>query len=145
MQRVVLAGEGLGEIGIALPVGGLVAIGEARPAVAVALGCAAMGQRIGPGVDDWILAGRGIAGKVALLFGGVAPRAVGVPVPGFHLQLSVLAVAYRAPARAQQLLKRRAAERPLRVPLDFFAGLAAAQAVHGAAESARRAEGVYRV
>ena len=48
VQRVVFAGESFGQIGIALPVRFQVAIGEPRPAVAVAPAEAAMRQRVQP-------------------------------------------------------------------------------------------------
>ena len=84
MQRVVFAGEGLGQIRIALPVGGQIAVGQARVAVrvgAVVAGDAAMRQGVAVGVPDG-LAGRRAAREVAFAAGSLQ-----VPC-GFQCQAS---------------------------------------------------------
>ena len=74
MQRIVIAGVRFGQVRIALPIGLQIAIGQARPAVTVALGGAAMWERIGPGMANRI-AQFGAACEVTFLLGRVAPGA----------------------------------------------------------------------
>src|ERR1700730_8372376 len=84
MRRVVLAGETLREIGIALPERPRVTIRQARIADrirTVIAGDAAARQRISVGVDDGLRPGLRSADEVAAL-PRLAPGAVRVPVPG---------------------------------------------------------------
>ena len=93
MKRVILAGVAAGQVRIALPVGALVAVGDAREADvagAVVARDAAVRQCVTERVADEA-GGRGRAGEVALA-GRIAPCALRVPVPGFDREVRVLAV-----------------------------------------------------
>ena len=99
MQGVVFTSEFFRQIRIALPVGGGVAVGEARIFVGggVAAGAAAMRQRIAEGLADRIFE-IGAAGEVAAFVRGIAPGAVGIPVPTGDSQFGVEAIRDRTPA-----------------------------------------------
>ena len=143
VKGVVVAAVGLGKVRIAFPVGFQVAVGEAGPAVAVAERGAAVGQGIGPGVADLVGVGVGAAGEVALLFGGVAPGAAGIPVPRLDHELGVLAIGDGAPAGAEHFAEDGAGEEALGVFFVFLFSGAAAEAVDGAAEGSGRAERIH--
>src|SRR5690242_8189022 len=105
MAGVVLAGECLGEIRIALPVSVEIAIIQARKAVklgATVAGEASVLGRVAEGVADH-LRRSGVAGEVSLA-GGIAPCAFWIPMPSLHEQFGVLAVTDDAPAGFQNLL-----------------------------------------
>ena len=107
MKRIVFARVRLREVRIALPVGIQVAIGESRVAdhiCAVIVSDAAMRQRISVGVADGLTEG-GAAREITFAR-GIAPSALGVPVPGFHVKLGVLTVADRLPPGGEHLLDR---------------------------------------
>ena len=147
MQRIVLARVGFGEIGVALPVGFQIAVGQTRPAVAVAHGGTAMGKRVSPGVEDLVVGGLRGAREITLLFGRIAPCAVRVPVPRFDHQFRVLAIGHGPPSRAQKLLEDRAGQQPLGILLVRLPGVPAvyAQPVNGSTECPRGTEGIHRV
>ena len=106
MRRVVLAGEHPGQVGIALPVGVDVSVGEA--AVASGIGSiiasrAPVGQRVAVGVAD-DLRGLTTAGEITLA-AGIAPGAFRIPMPGLDVQLGILTIAHGLPARAENFLE----------------------------------------
>src|SRR6516162_6677332 len=85
------------------------------------------------------------ADKVALLLHGVAPHSIRIPVPRLDMQLSVLAITYRLPSRAEDLLEYWPAQDRLDVLLDFrpcclvrhsAASPRRSQAVHSGAQRA---------
>src|SRR5947209_711850 len=105
MGRIVLPGESLGEIRVALPIRVQIAVIQAREAVkfrSAISGESAVLQRISVGMAD-DLSRRGIASEIAFA-GRIAPRSFGVPVPGLHKQIGVLAVTDNAPTGGQCLL-----------------------------------------
>ena len=107
MKRIVFARVRLREVWIALPVGVQVAIGESRVAdhiCAVIVSDAAMRQRISVGMANGLTEG-GAAGEITFAR-GIAPRALRIPVPGFHVKFGVLAVADRLPSGGEHLLDR---------------------------------------
>src|SRR6266568_26201 len=83
MQCVVLARVSFRQVRIALPVGADVAVGKTRVAAPVGLRKSCMRQRISKRMTNEFR-GRSIANEIALLT-GLSPRALGVPVPGFHV------------------------------------------------------------
>src|ERR1700733_11093382 len=99
MQFVILAGEVLRQIGIALPESLLIAIGHAREAdivCAVVAGEAAPRQTVPVGVANGFR-GSGRPGEISAA-SRIAPRALRIPVPGFHGKLGVLTKSYWLPA-----------------------------------------------
>ena len=135
MQRVVLAGEGAGQVRITLPVAGGIAIGETReiePAASRVSGRAAMGKRVAERVADRLGGGR-ISGEVAAA-GGIAPRALRIPMPGLGVELCVLAVGDGLPAGIEEHLKHRAGQ--------LLIGDAETEAVHPRAHRAHGAKGI---
>ena len=108
MKRIVFARVRLRQVGIALPVGVQVAIGESRVAdhiCAVIVSDAAMRQGISVGMANGLTEG-GASGEITFAR-GIAPSALRIPVPGFHVKLGVLAVADRLPSGGEHLLDRR--------------------------------------
>src|ERR1700757_2179190 len=106
VRGVGFVSEALGEVGIALPVGGRIAVGEARvPGIAgaVVAGESAMRQSVTVGhVDGLTKSGR--SGEVAFAL-RIAPGSFGVPVPGLDEELGVLAVAHGLPAGGENLVE----------------------------------------
>ena len=82
VSRIRLTAVFAGKIGIALPVGVGIAVGQAGVAMfCAAVACVpAVRQRVSVGVADRILQ-LGAAGEVSALVGGVAPGAIWIPVP----------------------------------------------------------------
>src|SRR6185437_9679154 len=80
-----------------------VAVGQARiPGTAVA---SPVGQSVAIGISNELGRCRR-AGEVAFLLARVAPGAGGIPMPGFHLKVSVLAISDRLPSGGENLLER---------------------------------------
>src|SRR5208283_3904784 len=105
VHRVVFAGEWLRQVGIALPIAREVAVGEPRPAVAIALAETAVWEGVSPGMADHRIGGFGAPGKISFLLFRVAPDAFGIPVPGLVVQFRVLAVGHSLPSRVENLLE----------------------------------------
>jgi hypothetical protein len=78
----------------------------------------------------------GVAGEVAFAR-GIAPGALGIPVPSLHEKLSVLAVADGTPARGQNFFDGFGLEKRV--------GSVAGHAINGRAECVRRTEGIHHV
>ena len=136
MQRIVFAGEAASQIGIALPVGIGVAIGQHRVvAPVISAGHAAVRQRVTPGVPNHF-GGRGVAYEVALAR-RIAPGSLRIPVPGFGLELGVLPVGDRLPAGCQNLFEHGIDQ--------HFVGEPHADPVDSGSECAYRAEGIRQV
>src|ERR1700758_4295864 len=94
MCGVILAGERLREVGIALPERAAVAIGQTRVTDRVGAVIArdtAARQRIAVRVDDRLGSRTRLTDEIAAL-PGAAPGAARIPVPGFRVQLGVLPV-----------------------------------------------------
>src|SRR6202453_4392138 len=82
VERIVLAGESVGQIRITLPIGFGIAVGEAGPSIAIAAAESAMRQWRSPGVPNHLTGRLGVPDKVSLLALGITPCAVRIPVPG---------------------------------------------------------------
>src|SRR6185369_37486 len=98
--RVVLAGERLRQVRIALPIGIGCSIRHLRISIgfgAVVAREATMGKEIPVRMTDGF-AGRGVAGEVSLS-ARVAPRALRVPMPRFDVKFRVLTIRDRLPTR----------------------------------------------
>ena len=103
MRGVRFAGEFAGQIRIALPVSGWIAVGHAR--ILVLAGVAARGSAVGDPVSIRLAqkvlragTGFGAAHKITALMRSVAPCAVGVPMPRVVGELGILPVGNGAPA-----------------------------------------------
>src|SRR5208337_4468548 len=106
VQRVILASEGLGQIGIALPVRVDVAVIQTREAVKlrpVVSRESAVRKGIAVGVPDHFSRRSGISHEIPFAR-RIAPSALGVPMPGLHEQIRVLAITDHAPPRRKDLL-----------------------------------------
>src|SRR5271157_1589206 len=137
MQRVVFAGESLGQVRIALPVGLGISIGEPRPSIAVAAAETAMGQGRRPRAVNHFGGVVGVADEVAFLFVGIAPLPCRIPVPGLDHKLGVLAISHGLPSRAKDFFQQRV--------LEQMVGSTGAQAVNRRAQRANGAERVHHV
>ena len=105
----------LRQVRIALPIGAPIAVGQPRIAVgvgAVVAGDPAMRQR-----DSRTSGGCGSPGDALPvkypLPAGIAPRALRIPVPRFDVELGVLAVRHRLPARREDSVDGRLREESL--------------------------------
>src|SRR5207245_6867354 len=99
MKRVIFSGEFLCQIGIAFPVGIEIAIVEPREAVklgATVAGESAVTKLIAVGVANHLLRRCRIAGEISFPR-GVAPCALGIPVPGLDKQICVLPITDHSP------------------------------------------------
>src|SRR5579864_8717855 len=102
-----------------------VAVGEARPSVAVAAAESAVRERIGPRAMN-LGARLGGADEIAFLLVGIAPLAIRIPVPGFDHEFGVLAVGDGLPSGIEDFLQQRIFEQ--------MVGTACAQTINGGAE-----------
>ena len=132
LRMVSLAGEGLCQIRITLPVGIQISVGESRIPVAIAITEATVRERCGPGMTDHFRR-NGVADEVAFLGLGVTPLSFRIPVPGFRKQLGVLAVANGLPTRRLDFLDE--------IRRHDFVGCTSAQPVDTRTQRAERAEG----
>src|SRR3954452_20060808 len=105
MLAIVFASERLREVRITLPVGCGVAVGQSRIAdrfSSVITSDTTMWKRIAVAIANhlgWIR----LADEIAFA-ARIAPRALRIPVPGFHVQFGVLPIAYGPPSGLKDLI-----------------------------------------
>jgi hypothetical protein len=138
MRGIRLAGKLAGQVWVALPICIRVPIGHAR--ILILAGIAArrspVGQPVSVGLAQKVFGVRAwfrAAQKISALVLGVAPSAVGIPVPSVIGELGILPVRDRSPARREAGLDYR-----LRVHrVEVLRG----ENVHGGAHGLVRIEG----
>jgi len=99
MQRVALASETAGQVGIPLPIAEI----RAWHRIVTTSRETAVGQRIGKNIARPFLE-FGAPGKVPTLVSGVTPSAVFCPMPRAHPQFGIVAVGNRSPACRERFL-----------------------------------------
>src|SRR5262245_54905471 len=104
-----------------------------------------MGERVCPGVTDLLVAWLRAANKIALLFGGIAPRAARVPMPCLNHQFRVLTIGYSLPSPAQKLLEDWIGQHPFGMFFVLLPGGATTQTVNPPTECSKRTERIHDV